>query len=215
VKLTPEQLREAYARGTSTGTGEHPAPEALSRLLQGTTSAEERQRVVDHVAACARCAEELRVARPVGDRLSKVGGAVIRPAAWWPRAVLLAAAASVLVAGGLALRVGRTSGPAGETYRAAEAPGVQSLIPEGARVRREALTLRWRGAPAGATFEVLVATERLDEVVRLKGLRSSEATVPAAALAGVPSGARLVWQVTIVFPDGSRSASSSFVVTLE
>ena len=215
MKLTPDELREVYVRSTSRGSGEHPAAELLARLLEGNVSDEERARTVAHLAVCSRCAEEARVARPVGDALTKADAAVVRPATWWRPAVLLAAAASVLVVGGLALRRDRSSGPPTEAFRAAEAPGVKSLIPEGARLRRDAFVLRWSGAPPGATFEVAVANERLDVVAWVGGLRTPEVTVPAATLASVAAGSKLVWQVTTVLPDGSRSASRSFVVTLE
>jgi hypothetical protein len=215
VKWTPDELRDVYARGTSEGSGAHPEADVLARLLQDQVSAEERERVVGHIARCSRCAEEVRVARPVRDALANIGGSVPRPALWWRPVLVLAAAASVLVVAGLAVRLRRSADPASEPYRSAEAPGVQSLIPSGASLRRDAFVLRWTGAPSGATFEVIVANERLDVVARLTGLHAAEATVPAGSLAAVPAGSKLVWQVTTVHPDGSRSASRSFLVTLE
>jgi hypothetical protein len=109
VKLTFEELRALYARGTSAGSDEHPAADLLARLLSKEVSDGERAKAVDHIATCARCAEEARVARPIGDALSKAEGTVVRPWVWWRPALLLAAAAGV--ANGW-IGIARTSGTA-------------------------------------------------------------------------------------------------------
>ena len=43
----------------------------------------------------------------------------------------------------------------------------------------------------------------------------AEYRVPAAALAGLPPGARLLWQVDAVYPDGSRRTSPTFTATVQ
>ena len=70
MKLTPDDLRHAYGKATATGSGEHPAADLLARLLVGEVTEAERRTAVAHVAVCARCADEVRVARPVADGMS-------------------------------------------------------------------------------------------------------------------------------------------------
>ena len=215
MKLTPEELRDIYARATSSGSGEHPAADLLARLLSGDVSVGERAKAVAHVATCARCAEEVRVARPVGDGLSRASGSVVRPAAWWRPAILLAVAAGALLVVGLALRLREPRVAPEGPYRAAESPGLRSLLPDGARLRRDAAVLRWAGAPQGVTFDVILADERLEVLARLPGLREPEVAVPGPVLAVLPSGAKLVWKVTVVQPDGTRTEARSFATAVE
>ena len=216
MKLTSDELRQAYATANAAWAGEHPSALLLTRLLEGEVTADERRAAVGHVAACSRCAEEVRVARPDAAGLSADRDArrIVRPAAWWRPTILLAAAAAVLVAGGLALRVGRPEPPA-TAYRSAPGPGLRSLLPEGVRLSRSAPVLRWVGAPAGTTVNLLLANERLDVLARFSGVKDSQLVVPPSVLSALPPGSKLVWRVTVVQPDGSWSDAASFVSVVE
>lgn len=215
MKLTPEELRFAYAQATATAGG-HPSSDVLARLLAGEVTDDQRQKAVAHVAVCSRCAEEVRVASPVAESLSGgiAGARVLRPTSWARRGVLLAAAAAVLVAGGLALRVGRSPAPS-TTFRAPSETEIVSALPAGASLPRNGAVLSWTGGPPGAAFDVVLANERLDVLARFPGVREPRLAVPASALASLPAGAKLVWRVTVVQPDGTRSETASFVTVVE
>ena len=56
--------------------------------------------------------------------------------------------------------------------------------------------------------------EALAELASAEGLPSPQFQVPAPALAGLPPGSRLYWQVTAVLADGTRVTSPTFSVLL-
>jgi hypothetical protein len=216
VKLTPEQLRVLYGHATAAAV-DHPPADVLARLLAGEVTDDERRAAVTHVGRCSRCAEEVRVASAVADSLAgeRQPAPVLRPAAWWRPAILLAAAAAVLVAGGLALRPSRPGQGPEASFRAGERPGLRSLVPPGARLSKAGSVLEWTGAPVGATFEVVLANERLDVLSRVSDLREPRLVVPGSVLSALAHGDRLVWRVTPVLPDGTHERSATFVNAVE
>jgi hypothetical protein len=70
--------------------------------------------------------------------------------------------------------------------------------------------LRWTPGPEGTTYNLQVATERLEKISEARGLTAAEYLVPEAALRMVPAGARVLWRVETVLPDGSRAGSRTF-----
>jgi len=132
--------------------------------------------------------------------------------AWWGFAAAAAAVAFVA----LTLQIRQPTAPIEEppSYRAVVEEAVQSMLPEGVRLPRDAFVLRWAG-PEGARYDVQVATEDLRVLAKARGIEATEYRVPEERLRDLAPGARIVWQVEAVFSDGSRITSVSFVAELE
>ena len=210
-----ERLRQAFAR-----LAEHavprddcPRPEVLWAAVHGERPPDEVHRLVAHTAECGACAEAWRLARDL--RGTEAGPAVdpaTSPAAtWWGSWASLAAAAGVAAVAFSA--VWRLSGPAVE--RAPAAPTLRALPADNQRLPRGRAVLRWTPGPPGSRYDVQVATADLRILTRARGLDVPELALPAAALAALPHGARVVWQVEALLPDGSRITSPTFVAVLE
>src|SRR5436853_381237 len=78
-----------------------------------------------------------------------------------------------------------------------------------------AAVLRWSPLAGAVAYDVQVSTEDLRAVVAAKGQTATEYRVPESALAGLPPGARLLWQVDAVRPDGTHENSPTFVTPLK
>jgi len=121
----------------------------------------------------------------------------------------------VLVALGLVASLPTFRPPAAPVFREGRVVEIRSLVPEHRPVPRSDLVLRWTSDPDGAAFTVRVSTSDFRTVFVAEGLDRTECRVPEEALAGIAAGARLLWQVEAVAPDGRRSASPTFFVVLE
>ena len=122
------------------------------------------------------------------------------------------------LAAGLLIAVGvyRTSQPVPEpVYREVHHAGMRSLLPEGQALPREAAVLRWSPLEGAVSYDVQVSTEDLRTVATAKGQPTTAYRIPASALAGLPSGARLLWQVDAVRPDGTHENSPTFITPLK
>jgi hypothetical protein len=118
------------------------------------------------------------------------------PARTWGWAAGLAAAAMLAI--GIVLPLLRERGPtAVERYRGERTAAGDSLLEEGAALPREAFLLRWWPGPRGAVYAVVVTDEMLAPIAEGKGLENNRFQVPAGALARVPDGATVLWQVTM------------------
>lgn len=195
-----------------------PTPETLWSAVRGELPAERMREVVDHVAACAACAEDWRLAAEINrqeEKAATVPGRVIpgRFGRWRPLAAAAALAAGLLIAVG----VYRTHQPMPEpTYRGeARHAGIRSLLPEGQAIPREAAVLRWSPLAGAVSYDVQVSTEDLRAVATAKGQTATAYRVPQSALAGLPSGARLLWQVDALRPDGTHENSPTFITPLK
>jgi hypothetical protein len=86
-----------------------------------------------------------------------------------------------------------------------------SLIPDGEPLPRRRFVLRWSTCPEGTTYDIRVTTEDLEPIARALALDRPEFIVPESALASVPGGGRILWQVTAHLPGGGVSESRSNV----
>jgi anti-sigma factor ChrR (cupin superfamily) len=217
-----ERLRAAFAELAADAVpgADCPDPGRLWAALHGEGSAAERREVALHAIACPACAEAWRLARSLsGDatgQRERAAPHVFAPPAgrnvrWWAAAGL---AASLLLAAGLALFSWRSRPVEPPVYRAQPGESIVSLVPDGAVLPRTRCLLRWSG-PAGARYDLLVATSDMRPLVRVPRLEASEYLVAADALAALPAGARLLWQVEADLPGGSRLPSSTFSFTLD
>lgn len=199
--------------------------ERIWLAVSGALPPEARREVIDLTATNPSYAAAWRLAAELWD--ASGGALVVAPDAdvpggvgdahagdggvhWWsPR--WLGAAAAVVLGTALAVATLVNRPPAAE-YRDAGAARLESLVPAGAVLPRNAFRLRWSGAPDGARYQVRVTTETLDPVATAEGLTAPELVVEERALAAVPAGARLLWQVDAVLPDGTHVTSATFTV---
>jgi len=236
------RLREAFAADSDRTAPDPvkdpcPAPERIWDALDGALGPEALREIVDHVAVCPACAEEWRLAitfreeavneesedgaapAPGGRGLDPVDlpGRRLQVPAW-----LAAAAVAVLALGlgGIWWSTAR-SGVPGATqapvYRQATEQQIDSLLPEGKPLSRAEPVLRWTTGPEGSVYDVVVSTEDLaaPPIAEASGLTEARYRIPADALAGLPAGAELLWQVDATTPDGKRISSKTFETRLE
>ncbi|HEY4597695.1 MAG TPA: hypothetical protein VIJ02_14950 [Thermoanaerobaculia bacterium] len=194
-----------------------PTPETLWSAVRGELPAQRMGEVLDHVAACAACAEDWRLAAEINrqeERAAAVPGKVIqgRFGQWRPLAAAAALAAGLLIAVG----VYRTQQPVQPPiYREAPHAGISSLLPQGQALPREAAVLRWSPLAGAVSYDVQVSTEDLRPLATAKGQTGTEYRIPPSALAGLPPGGRLLWQVDAVRPDGTHENSPTFVTAVK
>ncbi|HVG09631.1 MAG TPA: zf-HC2 domain-containing protein [Thermoanaerobaculia bacterium] len=208
------RLQAAFA-APAPPAGSCPEPDRIWEAVRGELPPEEVREIVDHVAICASCAEDWRVAVAFEKEAAAQQGNedVVRPlpARRFQPWIAAAAAALVLTVGGVYFQQPQKPVP---EYRGGESK-VESLVPPGGILPRQSFVLAWKPVPGAESYDLLVTTTELDSVVNLKNLTTTRYQVPADALANLPAGALLHWSVAAVFPDGSREQSPTFMAALE
>jgi hypothetical protein len=218
--------RQAFAApGPPPAPEDCPPPERIWAALRGELAADEIRDVVDHTALCASCAEDWRLAaallaeEPAEATVVEPRRAT-RPAVmperrrmrgWQVRAASLAAAAMVLLAVGIQWRGDDGGAPA--SFREGVQSELRSLV-ESDSLPRDSFRLRWSPAGEGATYDLQVSTEKLDQVAAASDLIQPWHRVPPDKLAHLPAGTRLLWRVEATLPDGRSLESETFLVTL-
>jgi hypothetical protein len=175
--------------------------------------------VVEHVARCPACAEDWRLAAELNRQ--QAAAAVTAPGRvlqgrfrqWRPFATAAALAAGLLVAVGLYRTV--ETGPRPPVYREARHAGIRSLLPAGQALPRQNAVLRWSPLAGASAYDVQVSTQDLQPVAAAKGQTAAEYRIPASALASLPPGARLLWLVDAIRPDGTHESSPTFTTPLQ
>lgn len=212
------RLEQAYAAlaDRARSTGDCPAPELLWDAAQGALAAARTRELGAHVVTCPACIEAWRLAH----QLLETGASADRPqrrvtpGGRRPLLVALAAAAVVTATalGLWTLRAERAVAPP-PAYRAPMVPGIESALAPAAPIEREDAVLKWTG-PVGARYDIDVATEDLTILASAAGLDATEFRVPAEALAALPPGTRIAWQVRASLPGGGTLRSRTFSCTL-
>ncbi len=208
-----ERLRRAWA-SLSDGAVQAescPDPDRWWRAVRGELPPEATRGLVAHTLTCGACAEDWRLAREAAMTLP-LPDAPALPRPWSEGLGALFAGAAAAAAVVVATTVAR---PRPSAYREADAVVVRSRIPEGRPLPRSQCTLRWSPGPAGSHYALRVATEDLTLVAVARGLEVTEYRVPETALAALPAGAKLLWQVEAQSPDGTRLSSMTFVTRIE
>jgi hypothetical protein len=210
-----DRLREAFALsdGLPGRQEECPTPERLWESAREELGARESEAVIRHLAVCAPCSAAWRIARDLaGDRAPAVA---TRRFDWRRGWAPLAAAAMLIVAVGLTLeRVGtRPTGP--PAYRAEEGSWIRPRADTPTAMPRDRFVLRWSQGPEGSTYDVRVVAAGHGPLARGLRLDRPEFSVPAASLAGIPAGTKILWQVTVYFSDGRIADSSTFITEVE
>jgi len=220
-KLTDERIREAFVSRVPVASpdGDCPDPETVWRAVRRELPFARIREVGLHATTCAECAEAWRLARELAHEAPSALLAFQRPSRssnrarqWWIGGTLAAAAALVLIA--LLLPTGPALGPTGQETLRGAAETIRPVTDLDSALSRESCTLRWEG-PADSRWEIRVATEDLHVIAEAHDLHATEFTVPVEALAELPAGSSIVWQVHANLPDGRRLASRSFVQSLE
>ena len=220
-----KHLRRAFAAVSQPATAPEtcPTPEKIWEAVRGELSPGEVEAIVEHTAVCASCAEDWRLARVLQTAEPAVSTApapagVVRYGPWQRvRTYVLAAAAALAVAVvGIQVYQAQQPDQGAAGYREGQQDAIQSRIADGAFLPRERFLLRWSApAAAGASYDVEVSTEDLRVVASAEDLRTPELQVPASALAGLPTGSRLLWKVEADLPDGRHLSSPTFVTTVQ
>lgn len=197
--------------------GSCPEPDRIWEAVRGELPPEEVREVVDHVAVCASCAEDWRIAvafEKESELKSQEREAVVRrfPVRQFQPWLAAAAAALVLTVGGVVYQQTQEVAPkAGYRGTGSKTEAVaEQTCP------RQACVLTWKPVEGAESYEILVSNSaELTTVADPKGLTTTQYQVPASALAGFPSGTRLQCIVTAVFPDGRDKQVSSFPATVK
>lgn len=190
-------------------------PEMIWNAARGGLPPRETRRVVDHLSACAACAQSWRLALVLSRQLSAPAFAYPKRRSRRPLWAAAAAATVVLLVGAGILR---DPGPASQVVlRQVQTATIQSLLPDGHELSREEFVLQWT-PPDGEQnvhYRVTVTTESLQVVASTDGLVEPHYQVPAELLKGLPPGTSLRWQVEAVRANGSRVDSPTFLCRLK
>ena len=92
---------------------------------------------------------------------------------------------------------------------------VSSRLATDAALPRDAFVLKWKPGPQGSRYLVRVTTEDLQVIMTAPELTAAEVTVPSTALAPVPAGGRVLWQVVMSSPAGETESSQTFVTRVQ
>jgi hypothetical protein len=197
-------------------TGDCPTPDQIWAALDGDLSGPEVEALAGHLAGCAGCREAWQLARRVAGENGEVRpiDRAERPAfrrRWRPLLAGMAAAALLVVGLGVIVKT-RTQRV---EYREPEQGEITSLVGPDVALPHSHCLLRWSPGPDGSQYKVDVATESLEVIATSDIIDTPEYLVPPETLARLPAGAKLVWQVELMDPEGTVTLSPVFVNYLE
>jgi len=202
--MSDEQLQAWYRRILEQRAAEDSprdrcvTPEQIQRLADGTASAEERLRWMDHVAACSMCMGDLAVARATEE-------AAERLAPRRPQFVRLALAAAI-AAFAVGALLWRGGGPTREVMRGPESP-ITLLRPAGeVSTGADGVQLLWASVPRATRYDVEVL-DPSGRPIFAATVSDTMASVPTAA--ALKSGVDYRWRVSAVLTDGGRLKSTA------
>jgi len=191
-----------------------PPPGRIWLAVRGELPAGELRGLLDHVATCSACAEDWRIAM-VFEEEARTTGAIPASTSHFHSAVarfrpwLVAAALTLMTVGGLQLYHFKNPGPEINNYRG-DGISVESLLPEGASLSRQSFILPWAPVQKAESYNLSVSTSGLVPLFDKKGVTSTSFQVPASYLEHLRPGTEILWTVTPVFPDGSRTPGKTF-----
>ena len=210
-----ETLRRGFQSLAEAAAGECSEDDtaAVWSAVRGELDPEARRALVDRLPDEPALAEAWRIALALKSPESPAVQPAAVPRQSWP-APWLAVAAVVVLGVSAALLAPRWR----QDEPVLRQPGVytvQSLLASDTAVARDAFELRWTSAPPGSRYRVRVTTEDLRVLFTASDLDAPVMRVPAEALAEVPSGATLFWQVDVTLPANARISSRTFVTRMQ
>lgn len=207
------RLKERFASPPpGSGAGEAcPDPDRIWRAAHGELAWSETEDLLAHTAACPACTVAWRMAR---EQAIAGGVAIGRRPAGNPWVRLAAAAVVLVVLGGLVVRQSLRKVDE-STFRATSPNAIVAATGDGVELARPDFHLRWTPGPSGTRYAIQVTDERLATIAEAAGLSTPEFQVPETALLRLPEGAKVLWQVKAVFPDGERVTSATFLVRVK
>ena len=185
-----------------------PDAERIWRAVVLESPVDERRALIAHVATCAQCAENWRIAAGLA-----AGARRPSSAAWhrsWGLRRLILAAASIIAVVGLGWFALETDSRRDTTVRSTE-PSISSLVENAGTMPRDRFLLRWTEGPQGTLYDIEVGTTDLKRLARGTALTTSEFLVPESAFADVEPGTPIAWRVEAMLPDGRVIASFTYV----
>jgi hypothetical protein len=209
-----ERLREAFQVAVPRGVTEC-SEQDLDRIWRAVAmelSAHERRELVERVATDPAFAEAWRIAREISDASSASPADVC---GWRLTVAPWCAAAAVLLLGVASALFVVVNRPQGDTYRDQRSTIVESLVAPDAALPREDFRLRWTAGPSGSRHDLRVLTQDLRLLSSATSLAMPEFVVEPGLLAGLPAGARVLWQVDVTLATGLRFSSQTFVVRVK
>ncbi len=162
--------------------------------------------IILHSSRCDRCGAALRIGLEMAEQLGEpVAAPKVFPLRRFSLGLGLAAAIAATV-----LIVPYLRAPDSGIHERGGVPdGVRSLVPSTPR-SRAGLVLEWSPYPDAVRYQVTLASLDLHVLFQKVGVTGTRVEVPETALATVPSGARLVWNVEATLADGRAIKSPAF-----
>jgi len=202
-----EWFRTAFQRSQASSLDEPcPTPEDLWALTRGELDRASARPIILHSSRCARCGAALRIGLEMAQQLDEaVAAPKVLPFRRFSLGVGLAAAIAATVLIVPYLRSPET----GIHERGGASDGFRSLVPSTPR-SRAGLVLEWSPYPDAVRYQVTLASLDLHVLFQKVGVTGTRVEVPEAALATVPPGARLIWRVEAILPDGRAIESPAF-----
>lgn len=209
-----ETLRRAFSSPPADAPrrSDCPNPEELADAAAGRLTAEATAAIVDHLIGCAACrvawqvAHGAEAAAPAGRRSPDRRGL-----AFWRVLGALAAGVAIVIAG-YTLRQDQDASSE-DQRRGAPHDSIVAIEGNGVAAPRDTLRLRWSEVDQ-ARYDVTLSLPSGRAIHESLPLDRAEYLVPEAALATVPAGATILWQVTVRRYDGTRLVSPTFSVTV-
>ena len=199
-QLSDVQLKAAFAARSTQPRTDCPPPDVIWDAVTLVADVDVRLGVIEHVALCADCMRDWQIAAEL-DRVSPHSTA----ASWRPSAGWLATAAGLIVVVGAVGIATHLTVPVEPAYRGARPV---EAVATAAEIPREHFTLHWAGGGQGASYTLRVFNQTLSQVLLETVTEQTTYQVPASALATVPAGASVYWQVETRMP-GELSAQTA------
>lgn len=205
-------LRTAFQGSQASVDEPCPSPDELWAVTRGELDQGSLRTIVLHSSRCARCGSALRIAREMGEQLAPAAAFNVVPF----RRVRLGVSIGLAAAIAATVIIVPYLRPvdSGIHERGGAPEGIRSLVPSAPR-SRSGLVLEWSPYPAAVRYQVSLAAPDLRVVFQKTGVSGTRVEVPEAALASVPRGGRLVWNVEATLPDGRTVQSPAFDLVLE
>jgi len=204
------RLREAFASLGSKDTSDPVDAERIFDAVHGNGSPEERQAVIEQLLTNPAAAQAWRLAREMPPETAADGGLESapqeskRPAAWkW-----MSVAAGAVLAVGVAWQVTQLREAEEPAYRGVESRAIASAL-QGADLSRAEPVLRWSGIE-GARYRVRVLTADLQVLEESEETPAPEYSLSSQALARIPPGGQILWQVDARIPGEVVITSPTF-----